>query len=67
MAKPVGEWEFDCPSCGLGHAELGHLACDEDIFCPVCEHETGRQIKLLRWLPDERPAPQARLRLVRRG
>jgi hypothetical protein len=54
-------WEFHCPDCGFGHHELGRLAEDHEIFCVVCDHETGRIIRLERWLTDE-PLPQARLR-----
>lgn len=65
MADKAEAWEFQCPECRLGHHELGRLACDDEIFCPVCEHETGRQVKLERWLPDEPVSAQPRLRVVR--
>jgi rubredoxin len=61
----VEVWEFQCPECRLGHDEFGRLLLDDEIFCPVCEHETGRQIKLQRWLPEEPASAQPRLRVVR--
>jgi hypothetical protein len=57
-------WEFLCPECGLGHHELGRLARDHEIFCEVCDHETGRVVKLDRWLPDLPAEDQARLRVA---
>jgi hypothetical protein len=55
-------WEFHCPECGLGHLELGRLATDHELCCEVCDLETGRVIKLHRWIADA-PVDQARLRV----
>jgi hypothetical protein len=59
-------WEFQCPECGLGHHELGRLARDHEIYCIVCEHESGRLIRVRRWLADDAAEDQARLRAVER-
>ncbi|HYZ25080.1 MAG TPA: hypothetical protein VE690_23305, partial [Rhodopila sp.] len=53
-------WQFRCPECGFGHRELGHLLPDEEIYCVVCEDETRRHVKLLRWLTEEAADPTTR-------
>jgi hypothetical protein len=65
LAHPVGRhWQFHCPECGFGHQEFGGLGADRDLYCLVCDHETGRLVRLERWLAEE-PPPQARLRVDR--
>jgi uncharacterized Zn finger protein (UPF0148 family) len=59
-------WEFHCPDCGFGHHELGRLARDHEIYCIVCEHESGHLVKVQRWLADENAEDQARLRAAER-
>lgn len=51
-------WMFVCPECSLGHEELGHLLMDDEIYCLVCHHEEGRNVRLTRWV---RPVPQGRV------
>jgi hypothetical protein len=53
MPRHVGIWQFRCPECGFSHQEFGHLLRDEEIFCVVCEDESGRHVKLRRWLAQE--------------
>jgi hypothetical protein len=48
-----GHWYFQCPECGMGDFELGHLAEDQKLFCEVCLEEEGRLILLERWPADE--------------
>lgn len=60
MPRIIEIWEFLCPECGFGHHELGRLARDEEIFCIVCDHDTGRQVKLQRWLGEAVSTDQAR-------
>jgi uncharacterized Zn finger protein (UPF0148 family) len=55
--RPDGEWCFQCPECGFGSFEVGHLVADGELFCVVCEEER-RLVRVDRW---EAPADQARL------
>ena len=67
-----GHWHFQCPECGMGDFELGHLATDQELFCEVCMEEQSRLILLERW-PTERgsadlcPLPTRFGRLSRRS
>ena len=45
----VRVWSFQCPECGFGHQEIGHLAADQEIHCFVCMDEDGRYVRLQRW------------------
>ena len=47
---------FQCPECGMGDYEVGHLVADP-AYCIVCLDEHGRLIRLECW-----QEPQARLR-----
>jgi hypothetical protein len=58
-------WQFACPECGFGHAEIGALAADDEIYCLVCLEEAGRYIILHRW-PAESVASEQALLSVRR-
>ena len=40
---------FQCPNCGLGDGELGHLMDEDDVDCIVCLEELGRQIRVECW------------------
>jgi hypothetical protein len=51
---------FQCPECGFGDYEVGHLAAEAEIYCVVWLEEEGRLIGLRRW--EEEARPQARLR-----
>jgi hypothetical protein len=33
---------FQCPECGFGDYEVGHLVTAADICCVVCLEEQGR-------------------------
>ena len=35
MLGDHGCWHFQCPECGMGDFELGHLANDHQFFCEV--------------------------------
>ena len=50
---------FQCPECGFGHHEVGHLAEETEIHCIVCQEEHGRLIRVHHW---EAEPDQARLR-----
>jgi hypothetical protein len=56
---PDGEWQFQCPECGVSHVEFQCLAVDDEIHCVVCWEERRVTVRLERWIdaPD-----QARLR-----
>ena len=56
-----GFWHFQCPECGMGDAELGRLAADQELHCEVCAEERQVSIRLCRWLPEP---DQARSRVV---
>ena len=49
---------FQCPECGFGDREVGHLMDEGEIHCVVCLEEQGRYIRVRCW---EEP-DQARLR-----
>ena len=49
-------YKFICPDCGMGDAELGHLAGQDDIHCTVCLIDEDRYVRLRRWLDDEQAA-----------
>jgi hypothetical protein len=51
---------FQCPECGFGDHEVGHLVAEADIYCVVCLEEQGRQIRVEYWVEGE--GAQARLR-----
>jgi hypothetical protein len=57
-----GCWHFQCPECGMGDFELGHLATDQESFCEVCLEEGRALILLERWLADDATAIYALLR-----
>jgi hypothetical protein len=48
-----GRWHFQCPKCGIGDFELGHLAADQELLCEACLEEEGRLFRLQRWPADE--------------
>jgi hypothetical protein len=50
---------FQCPRCGMGDHEAGHLVDMNDEHCLICLEEDGLQIRLERW--SEEPV-QARFR-----
>lgn len=51
-------WHFQCPECGFGDFEVGHLTDAGADHCIVCLEERGLRIRLEVW---EEPG-QARLR-----
>ena len=60
MASSDSRSLFQCPRCGFGTHEVGHLVGDDEEFCLVCLEAEGLQIRLQRW---EEPADDhARLR-----
>jgi hypothetical protein len=48
---------FQCPECGMGDHEVGHLVAEPVEYCVVCLDEQGRLIRLECW-----QEPQSRLR-----
>jgi hypothetical protein len=64
MAPTRESWmaqiRFQCPECGFGDHEAGHLVAAADIYCVVCLEEQGRQIRVECW--EEGEGTQARLR-----
>ena len=42
-------WHFQCPTCGFGDTEHGHLLTAHEIYCVVCLEEVGECIRLHRW------------------
>jgi hypothetical protein len=51
---------FQCPECGFGDDEVGHLVAEDEVYCIVCLEEEGRRIRVRRW--EEAEPVQARLR-----
>ncbi len=52
-------FRFQCPECGFGDHEVGHLVVETQVFCVVCLEEEGRLISIHCW--EDEP-DQARLR-----
>ena len=48
-------WQFHCPECGFGDAEVGEMRHAEEIFCEVCLSEDGRLVRVRRWLAAAEP------------
>jgi len=55
---PVPMMRFQCPECGMGDYEVGHLLAEPVEYCVVCLDEHGRLIRLECW----QELSQARLR-----
>lgn len=52
-------WHFQCPECGFGDAEFGHLLAADEVYCMVCLDEADLQVRLHRWTAEEAEAGQA--------
>jgi hypothetical protein len=52
-------FRFQCPECGFGDHEVGHLVAETQVYCVVCLEEEGRLISIHCW--EDEP-DQARLR-----
>jgi len=52
-------WHFQCPECGFGDAEFGHLLAADEVYCMVCLDQANRPVRLHRWTADEAGADQA--------
>ena len=52
-------FQFVCPECGMGDAELGHLTTAEEIHCVVCLIDEERYVRLRRWLAEEGVSDEA--------
>ena len=60
MSKaPAPRRHFQCPECGFGDHEVGHLAAPDELYCIVCLEEDGRFVRLECWEDED----QARLRV----
>ena len=60
MADPEVRSVFQCPKCGFGSHEVGHLIGDSEVFCIVCLEEASIQVRPQRW--EESGDGKARLR-----
>ena len=45
---------FQCPACGFGDYEVGHLVGPDETYCIVCLEEDGRQILVETWVESGR-------------
>jgi rubredoxin len=41
---------FECPVCGFDHHEAKRLAEEDEIYCPLCAGDNGRDVRLKRTL-----------------
>jgi hypothetical protein len=46
-------FRFQCPECGFGDQEVGHLVADTEIYCVVCLEEQGRLVSIHSWDEEE--------------
>ena len=53
-------FRFQCPECGFGHHEVGHMVAETEVYCVVCLEEEVRLVSIHCWHEDE--PDQARLR-----
>ena len=44
---------FQCPECGMGDYEVGHLVAEPVEYCVVCLDEHGRLIRLEACAPSD--------------
>ena len=49
IGRAMRLFRFQCPDCGLGDYETGHLVAADEIYCVVCLEEDGRLIGLECW------------------
>jgi hypothetical protein len=54
---------FQCPDCGFGDHEIGHITAEAEVYCVVCIEEEGRLVRVHRW-EEEGEEAYARLRLA---
>jgi hypothetical protein len=52
---------FQCPECGFGDHEVGHMVAETEVYCVVCLEDDGRLVSIHRWYEDQ--PDQARLRV----
>jgi len=50
-------FRFQCPECGFGDYEVGHLVVDDELICVVCLEEQGREVQVFCWEDPEPAAP----------
>jgi hypothetical protein len=43
---------FQCPECGFGDYEVGHLVAEDEVYCIVCLEEERRRIRVRRRGPS---------------
>jgi hypothetical protein len=47
-------FRFQCPECGFGDHEVGHLVVAEtQVYCVVCLEEDGRLVGIHCWEESE--------------
>ena len=51
-------WRYQCPECGFGDSEMGHMAADHALYCEVCL-EDKQPVRLRRWLEEPASSPLA--------
>ena len=49
-------WHYQCPECGIGDQETGHLHPADALYCEVCL-EDQRQVRLKRWASESGALP----------
>ncbi len=49
-------WHYQCPECGIGDQEAGHLHPVDALYCEVCL-EDRRQVRLKRWTSESGALP----------
>ena len=52
----VSIWRYQCPECGIGDRDTGHLHPDDAIYCEACL-EDGQHVKLRRWPAESGALP----------
>ena len=45
-------WHYQCPECGVGDEEAGHLHPTEALYCEICL-EDQRPVRLRRWPAED--------------
>lgn len=40
---------FQCPECGYGNYEVGHLTDEAELHCIVCLEEHGLRVQVCCW------------------
>ena len=49
-------YHFRCPECEYSDEEAGSLATESQRYCGLCAGDTGRDVRLIRWIATESEA-----------